>query len=360
MRIRLLFWATATLGLALELVPAQAQPSDPGAPEPPQAEPAGRNNLGMEFVRLPAGEYRRGFDRGEPNEFELLHRYSTEPNTNREGPAHRVVLTRPFEVARTEVTVGQFRRFVQATGYVTDAEKNGGGYGFFPEETFYVDRFAQAENVTWRTPGFDQTDRHPVVVVSWNDAQAFCKWLSQQEGRTYRLPTEAEWEYACRAGSPDWYAWGKDPDGAYVHGNVADATLEARFEGTTRYQRAVRLEPGDGDGVVFTAPVASYRASAWGLFDMHGNVWEWCQDRWSDDTYERQLLGLSRREWTQVGVTDPFFDTETSQHEYGDWRVLRGGAWTTAPLSVRASIRTFLEAGDGFVYTGFRVVRDVE
>jgi formylglycine-generating enzyme required for sulfatase activity len=315
----------------------------------------------MEFVRIDAGSYRRGFDKDDDREhrFHLAHRFSNRQNFRYETPSHQVLMTRPFEIAKTEVTVAQFRAFVEATGYQTDAEMGGGALGCFPDEKDYVDRFQKSPKISWRSPGFDQTDTHPVVAISWNDAQAFCRWLSEREGIRYRLPTEAEWEYACRAGSTTWYSWGEDPDEAYVHANVADGALEAAQPGTTSYQRAVRLGADEGDGVVFTAAVGTYKPNAKGLFDMHGNVWEWCQDRWSADLYERYFDDVPRPERRDLTVTDPIMEAETDQHRYGDWRVIRGGAWTCAPAAVRCSIRTFAEAGDAAVYTGFRPVCEV-
>jgi len=326
-----------------------------------KASPAAANSLGMAFVRVPAGEYVRGFNNDDNGEhrFALAHPYSNRQDFRDERPAHRVAITQPFDMAVTEVTVGQFKAFVEATGYETDAEKNGGALGCFPEERDYVDRFHKDPSITWRSPGFEQTDSHPVVAVSWNDAVAFCKWLSEKEGHVYRLPSEAEWEYACRAGSTSWYSWGSDPDQAYAHANVADAALEAAQPNTTSYQRAVKLSPGEGDGVVFTAKVKSYAANPWQLHDMHGNVWEWCQDRWSADRYERYFDGVPRQQRDEVFVEDPLFEEETDQHKYGDWRLLRGGAWTCAPAAVRCSLRSFAEAADASVYTGFRVVREV-
>ncbi len=323
-------------------------------------EPATSNSLGMKFVRVPAGEFVRGFEtsnRGE-RRFHLAHQYSNRQNFKDESPAHRVSLSKAFDIAATEVTVGQFRQFVDATNYQTDAEKNGGALGCFPDERDYVDRFHKAPEITWKSPGFAQTDDHPVVAVSWNDAQKFCEWISKKENAKYRLPSEAEWEYACRAGQTTWYSWGEDPDAAYEHANVADGTLEAAQPNTTRFQRAVRLKADEGDGVVFTARVGSYKPNPWGLFDTHGNVWEWCQDRWSADRYERFFDGVPRQERDSVVVRDPLFEEQTDQHKYGDWRVMRGGAWTCAPAAVRSSIRTFAEAADAAVYTGFRIVRE--
>ncbi|MCC9599857.1 formylglycine-generating enzyme family protein [Stieleria sp. JC731] len=317
--------------------------------------------LAIRFVRIPAGTFMRGFDNSDRNEqrFHLDHPYSNHQDFKFERPSHRVELTKAFEIADCEVTVGQFREFVEATGYRTDAEKNGGALGWFPDEDNYVDRFHADPAVTWQSPGFEQSDRHPVVAVSWNDAQAFCRWLSEQDGRNHRLPSEAEWEYACRSGTTTWYSFGNDPDLAYAHGNVADGALEARFPNTARYTRAVRLTAGEGDGHVFTAPVRSFKANAWGLHDLHGNVWEWCQDRWAEDAYDRYLSGISRREREQFVLKDPVFDEATDLHQYGDWRVMRGGAWTCTPAATRASIRTFAEKADSSVYTGFRIVREV-
>ena len=156
------------------------------------------NSIGMQFVAIEPGEYRRGFDKSNQRDrkFALVHSFSNPQEFRFDSPSHLVVLTKPFELQTTEVTVAQFRAFIEATGYRTDAEKNGGALGCFPDEKDYVDRFRKSSDVTWRTPGFEQSDDHPVVAVSWNDAVKFCHWLSEQETATYRLPTEAEWEYA--------------------------------------------------------------------------------------------------------------------------------------------------------------------
>lgn len=325
------------------------------------ATPADENSIGIKFVRIPAGEFVRGFEssNGGDRRFQLAHQYSNSQNFKNETPSHRVAISKPLDIGTTEVTVGQFGTFVKATGYVTDAQRNGGALGCFPDEKDYVDRFHKSADITWKSPGFEQSDSHPVVAVSWNDAQAFCQWLSRTERKSYRLPNEAEWEYACRARTESWYSWGDDPDAAYQHANVADGALEAAQPGTTRFQRAVRLGADEGDGVVFTARVASYEPNSWGLYDTHGNVWEWCQDRWSADLYERYFDGVSRQDRSNVLVRDPLFEDKTDQHQYGDWRVMRGGGWTCAPAAVRCSIRTFAEAADAAVYTGFRVVREL-
>lgn len=322
-------------------------------------EPASDELLAsLSFRPVPAGTYRRGFDtedRGE-HRFALQHQYSNSQNFSLETPAHLVQISRPFQITATEVTVAQFRAFVAATEYVTDAERNGGALGCFPLEKDYTNRFHKDPAITWRNPGFEQTDRHPVVAVSWNDANAYCRWLSQTIGQPCRLPTEAEWEYACKATTSTWYHWGEDPQQAIRFANVADATLEAAQPGTTRFQQAFIRGAEHSDGAVFTAPVASYEANSWGLHDMHGNVWEWCHDRWKSDLYKDLLADVERRDRREFTVTDPLFETATDQHQYGDWRVIRGGGWTCAAAAVRSSIRTFAEASDSTVYTGFRVV----
>jgi sulfatase modifying factor 1 len=117
-----------------------------------------------------------------------------------------------------------------------------------------------------------------VVNVSWNDAVAFAKWLSQKEGKTYRLPTEAEWEYACRAGTTTRYFCGDDAEGLAEVGNVADGTAKAKHPDWTTIAAQ--------DGFVYTSPVGHYRPNAWGLYDMHGNVLEWCWDCYGSDFYE--------------------------------------------------------------------------
>jgi len=309
------------------------------------------------FVPVPAGEFVRGF-RHDERIFKKAHLYSTSQDFKSEKPSHRVLLSNSYEISRTEITVGQFRRFVEATAYRTDPEKGKGALGFFPDAKNHVERFKTDPAVTWRNPGFPQNENHPVVCVSLRDAEAFCKWLSRKEGRTVRLPTEAEWEYACRAGSEGWYSWGTDPDKASQFANVADGALETAHPETTSYQRAVKLGGHEGDGVVYTAEVASYRSNSRGLHDLHGNVWEWCCDRYQEDRYERLLDGVPRQERKEFVVTDPRGPKTTDQHEYGDWRVIRGGSWFTAPAYTRCSIRAYAEAGEASCYTGFRVVRE--
>jgi len=163
------------------------------------------------------------------------------------------------------------------------------------------------------TPGFEQTDLHPVVNVSWNDAVAFAKWLGRKEGKTYRLPTEAEWEYACRAGTTTRYFCGDDAEALAEVGNVADGTAKTKYP----WWPAIVAK----DGFIYTAPVGQYRPNAWGLHDMHGNVWEWCWDWYGKDFYK-----ASR-------VDDPAGPLEAAS------RVVRGGGWVNDPRLCRSAYR---------------------
>ena len=229
------------------------------------------NSIGMKLKRIPTGE----FTMGSKLTAEEVHRRFPGGGVSYyedEHPWHRVRITKPFYLGVHEVTVGDFRRFVAAMGYRTTAESEGKAWGYDQGE------WTEVTALTWKHPGFPQTDEHPVTCVSWTDAEAFCRWLSQQEGCTYRLPTEAEWEYACRAGTDTVFFWGDEASKGEGYLNAADLTGP----------------PGGGswsskfefrDGHATTASVGSFKANAWGLYDMHGNVWEWCQDWAAGDYY---------------------------------------------------------------------------
>ncbi len=319
------------------------------------------NSLGMRMIAIQPGEYVRGSIKGD--HLRQNHPLTTGGVGSHDSrPRHRVKLTRAFAIAATEVTVGQFRKFVEATGYQTSAESSGrGGLAFLPDvEDDGVERFDNRPDCTWRNPGFTQTDAHPVVCVSWKDAVAFCQWLSKKDDAHYRLPTEAEWEYAARAGATTSYLGGNSGSTIYAYGNVADAALEKAHHGLTLRQRIADLEDGKGDGFVYTASVGQLKPNKWGLFDTHGNVWEWCSDKYDAEHY-RELTGAHINHddpSTLPLITDPQGPADSPNHKYGDWRVTRGGAWITGPLTSRCASKTFGEASDAFCYTGFRVVRD--
>ena len=326
------------------------------------ASAAEQNSIGMKLVRIQSGEYLRGA--AHQDLINKHHKYSaTARNRNAAGvtPAHPVRISKGFHIGAHEVTVGEFRQFVSATGYQTSIEKSGqGALAFFPDEAPGLKRFQVKPDCIWRNPGFKQTDKHPVVCVSWRDTQAFCQWLSQKEGRSYRLPTEAEWEYAARAGTTTMYLGGNSPDSVYAYGNVADAALESAHPNSVRRQRIAALGPGNGDGIVFTAPVARFKANPWGLHDTHGNVWEWCSDRYAIDTYSILFKAAAKRgsPINPAPTIDPQGPTKTLNDQYGNWRVIRGGSWINSPTTTRVSWRSFWEAHDAASYLGFRVVRE--
>src|SRR5262249_33414521 len=151
------------------------------------------NSIGMKFRLIPPGKFAMGSSQ---EEIDLWLKQAFDAWTKEllpgEGLQHEVEITQPFYLGQTEVTVGQFRQFAKATGYKTQAEREGGARRHLPNSQWMADA-----DTNWMSPGFAQTDDQPVVCVSWNDAVEFCRWLSKQEGKDYRMPTEAEWEYGC-------------------------------------------------------------------------------------------------------------------------------------------------------------------
>lgn len=279
------------------------------------------NRFGLEFVYVPAGEFRMGTT--EPERFA--------PQSRCETPAHQVRLSRPLWFGRHEVTVGQFRRFVEATGYHTDAERSGEGANGLDARTKRVRRDPAW---IWSSPGIPQTDRHPVVCVSHRDAWAFCRWLSKFDGWTYRLPSEAEWEYACRAGTSSLFSSGDEADDLEGFANAADTSLRGILADATG-------AASWNDGYAFTAPVGSFRSNAFDLCDMHGNVGEWCND-WFDP-----------RAYRNSSSSNP-----TGPRRATKWRVVRGGSWYNAPTSCRSAGRHDGIPTARAMTNGFRVVAE--
>ncbi|WP_287468686.1 formylglycine-generating enzyme family protein [Hydrogenophaga sp.] len=322
---------TASLALVLAtLLSACAQAPAPTGP------------LGIAFVTVPAGTFDMGSD--EPVDtlaaaYPGLERSRFEGLTD-EAPVHRVRITRAFEMSRHEVTVGQFRAFLQRSGHVPESIADGtGGYGYNPgydpATTARRDAFeGRQPRYSWQNPGFPQGDDHPVVNVTWNDAMALARWLSAQDGRTYRLPTEAEWEYACRAGSNRRYQHGNEPEGLLRAGNTFDQDAAANWPAWRE-----RALPGR-DGHAFTAPVGSFAPNAFGLHDMHGNVWEWVSDWYGEDYYARSP------------TNDPTGPAD------GNVKVRRGGSWHTWPLYTRCAFRNWNTVQTRYPLVGIRLVRE--
>jgi formylglycine-generating enzyme required for sulfatase activity len=289
-----------------------------------QADKQLSNSIGMNLVLIPAGTFQMG-TRLTPEEVHQRYPGGKVGYYTCESQ-HQVKLTKSFYLGAHEVTVGQFRKFVEAEGYKTDAERDGeGGWGYEAETGRVTVR--RDSKYSWRNAGFEQDDKHPVVNVSWNDGVAFCKWLSRVEGREYRLPTEAEWEYSCRAGSSREFTFGDDAEQLVGFGNVADASLKTKFPTVTTVR--------SNDGSIFTNRVGSYRSNEFGLHDMHGNVWEWCSDWYGD--------------YPSSAVVDPVGPAT------GSGRVSRGGCWYYEAAFCRSADRYWLNPSLRGNDLGFRV-----
>lgn len=246
-----------------------------------------------------------------------------------EGPLQTVTLRSTFAIGRYEVTVGAFRQFVNASSYRTEAESAGGCW------TWVGSEWKEDSGANWRGPGFSQSDDHPVVCVSWNDANRYVDWLTEQTGKRYRLPTEAEWEYAGRAGTVTARFWGNDPHQACDYANVRDQTAKGQFPGWTDVHNC-------RDGYVYTAPAGRYAPNRYGLHDILGNVWEWVEDCYHDSY---RGLPLDGRPWItgECGL-----------------RVVRGGSWGDFPRYVRSADRYGKTADGGNSNMGFRLAQDLE
>lgn len=244
---------------------------------------------GPEMAWIPAGKFRMGDLQGDGAFDEI--------------PVHDVVIARPFAMSRFEITVQEFRTFVRATGYVTEAELHGG--------------CMIQGGKSWHEPKEPQADNHPVICVSWNDANAYTRWLSEQSGKKYRLPTEAEWEYAARAGTTTRYSWG-------------DTFIEQRAN-------CWGCAPNQTSG--WTLPVGSFAPNTFGLYDMQGNVWEWTASEWHEvyDGREQQITSLGHNS----GV-----------------RSIRGGGWFNGEPDIRPANRGSVAPYDRYNTMGIRVVRE--
>ncbi|MCA9056442.1 MAG: SUMF1/EgtB/PvdO family nonheme iron enzyme, partial [Planctomycetaceae bacterium] len=238
-----------------------------------------RNRAGGELLLIPPGEFLMGSTSSQVDQIAKLDSAFVRESADDEQPQHRVRITEPFYLGTYEVTKAEFAKFVAATGYKTEPERDGeGGYGWNGTTEKFEGRKPQ---YTWKSWGGNPSDHSPVVNVTWNDATAFCEWLSKEEGTTYRLPTEAEWEYACRAGTTSLWSHGDDPEGLALVGNIWDAAAKRKFQ---KYPQDIGIRADDG--WEFTAPVGRFRANNFGLYDMHGNVWEWCGDRYDAEVYK--------------------------------------------------------------------------
>lgn len=260
----------------------------------------GGDAKGPELVLLPTGRFQMGSPEHERKI--AMEAGSQAAWLARELPQHWVGIEKPIAMGRYPVTVGEWRVFVASTGWRPSGETD------------------------WDAPGFTQTDRHPVVGVNWFDAIRYVRWLSESTGKSYRLPSEAEWEYACRAGTKTAFSFGD-----------TITTDQANYDGNFTYNGGPRGEYRRG-----TTPVGAFPANPWGLFDMHGNVWEWVQDVVHDNYDGAPLDGSA---WDEGGDQAR--------------RILRGGSWLYNPRYLRSALRNGFSAALSNDIVGFRIVRDL-
>ena len=280
-----------------------------------------RDGNGPQLVVVPVGSFQMGSTARERG-----HRRDEEPQ-------HEVAITRPFALGRTEISVAEFRRFIGRTNYVTDAQRIGNS-SYYDEPK---GRMATGKGIDWRRnyAGQPARDDDPVVHVSWTDAQAYVAWLSEATGKRYRLPSEAEFEYAVRAGTETRYWWG---DGAPPRaiGNFTGGGDESPSR-----RRWTKGFPRYGDGYWGPAPVAKFAPNRFGLYDMGGNVSEWVEDCWHDSYLRAPDDGSA---WVNKGCGR---------------RVVRGGSWGSAPDQVRSAFRLYSAPDVRSARVGFRVARDL-
>ena len=262
-----------------------------------------------EMVVVPAGKFTMGSPAKE------------EGRQDDEGPQHEVALARAFAAGRSEVTRGQYRAFLRASG----RQPSGGCY-FWDGKELKLD-----PSMNWENPGYAQTDEHPVVCVSYEDAQHYVEWLSKETKQSYRLMSESEWEYAARADTTTSGYWGNGEHEACRHANVSDRTLKQKYNWSLTFNCE--------DGYAESAPVGTFKANGFGLQDMLGNVWEWVED-----CYNKTYDGAPRdgSAWVAGSCSS---------------RVVRGGSWGNGPQGVRAAVRDRLTTGGCFNSLGFRIAR---
>ena len=308
-------WAGAVIVLLLVIGVLQWLSSSPPVPERAVGE-VFRDALksggkGPEMVVLPTGSSRMGDLSGDGD--------------SDEGPIRTVNISKRIAMGRYEVTVDEFRRFVTASGYRTEAERNtGGSQGCRTLGSPTRNLWDWTPYRSWSNLVYKVEEDQPVVCVGRNDARRYIDWLNEDTGGGYRLPSESEWEYAARAGTRTRYSWGDEINC-----------------GQARYGRRSGGECSDSfDG---TYSVGSFEPNAFGLFDMHGNVWEWVEDCWHDNYEDAPTDG---RAWTSGCGSDVR-------------AVVRGGSWYDIPWNLRSAYRYWIGPSDRGGNLGFRLVQDL-
>jgi len=269
-----------------------------------------------EMVVLAPGSFLMGSPRDDPHQ----------GRDGEEQPQHRVDIAYSLAVGRFEITRDEYAEFVRATRLADPGGCN----------VHEPPRWPTIMGLNWHNTGFPQSGRDPVVCVSWLEAQAYTRWLSQKTGHQYRLLSEAEWEYADRAGTRSQAYWGDDPNEACKFANGVDATLTERFP-KGKWEDRVPCH----DGNIFTAPGGSYQPNAFGLYDMEGNAFEWVEDCWADNYQGAPGDGSARTAGADCSN-----------------RVNRGGSWTAMPTGLRSAHRGVDQfENTRVVDLGFRVAR---
>jgi len=291
--------------------PAPAQSCwEEGAPNRVCRDRMRSGGEGPEMVVLAGGRFRMGSE--------------AEEAFGNESPTREVTVA-PFALARHEVTKDEFARFVKAADYRTEAEQGDGCYGWTDSG------WKKSKAYSWRNLGFEQGGDHPVACVSWKDANAYLDWLSAETGATYRLPQEAQWEYAVRGGTRTERFWGDDPDDACDFANVRDRSAQEAWGAGDPIHEC-------DDRFGFTAPVGSFEPNPFGIHDGLGNVWEW-----TCSAYESPFDGSES-------------ECEESNNRAG-LRVLRGGSWNNFPPRVRSAYRYRYRPGYRLNDLGLRPAR---
>lgn len=266
------------------------------------------------MVRIPGGT----FVIGSPDS-ELRRKKNESPR--------RAVTLATFAVSELETTRAQFALFLRESHHAMPA-------GCQTEGAVLDGKYETDPRASWRDPGYPQTDEHPVVCVDWADARAYADWLSQRTGHAYHLLSNAEWEYAARAGTTSAYSWGDDRDQGCVYANGCDQSLQRVMPPTWG-----GIYAGCDDGAVRTTPGGHYKPNGYGLFDMTGNVWEWVAD-----------------------CTDPTYDALPADGHPIDRadcaaRDVRGGSWDDDPEDLRNASRHHVPPAWRSYDLGFRVAR---
>jgi formylglycine-generating enzyme required for sulfatase activity len=267
---------------------------------------------------IPAGHFMMGSTPAEATRDKVAPEFAA-----LQYPQHAVSVP-SFLLAKHDVTRGEFAAFVTATAYVAAGCNVWNGF-----------TWTMVATASWKSPGFDQTDRDPVVCVSLADVDAYARWYSQKMGRTFRLPSEAEWEYAARAGRSTSRYWGDDSAQQCTYANGSSLTYGKKFPQEPDINRAC------ADGYVYTSPVGSFQPNAWGLYDMLGDAWQWTSDC-AHKGYDGAPADGSA--WMTGKCTSHFY---------------RGGSWYDGPWLLRAATRNGGKTGDRYNGVGFRLAASV-